>query len=84
MATIIVLIVLAVILFFLGRSFIRDRKNGGLSGRLPRLRRRQELPCEIIMPLSPRLRPGDFWIYGKSHKIVRVSGTLASCRLRRR
>ena len=32
MATIIVLIVLAVILFFLGRSFIRDRKNGGCSG----------------------------------------------------
>ena len=28
MATIIVLIVLAVILFFLGRSFIRDRKSG--------------------------------------------------------
>ena len=32
MATVIVLIVLAVILFFLGRSFIRDRKNGGCSG----------------------------------------------------
>ena len=32
MATIIVLIVLAVILFFFGRSFIRDRKNGGCSG----------------------------------------------------
>ena len=32
MATIIVLIVLAVILFFLGRSFIRDRKSGGCSG----------------------------------------------------
>ncbi|MFR2151162.1 MAG: FeoB-associated Cys-rich membrane protein [Christensenellales bacterium] len=61
MATIIVLIVLAVILFFLGRSFIRDRKNGGCSGcrRLPRLRRRQELPCEIIMPLSSA-SAGDF------------------------
>ena len=32
MATIIVLIVLAVILFFLGRSFIRARTNGGSSG----------------------------------------------------
>ena len=32
MATIIVLIVLAVILFILGRSFIRDRMNGGCSG----------------------------------------------------
>ena len=32
MATIIVLIVLAVIRFFLGRSFIRARKTGGCSG----------------------------------------------------
>ena len=32
MATIIVLVILAVVLFFVGRSVIRDRKNGGCSG----------------------------------------------------
>lgn len=32
MATIIVLVILAVVLFFVGRSVIRDRKNGGCPG----------------------------------------------------
>ena len=32
MATIIVLVILAAVLFFVGRSVIRDRKNGGCSG----------------------------------------------------
>lgn len=35
MATIIVLVILAVVLFFVGRSVIRDRKNGGCPGGCP-------------------------------------------------